>query len=172
MATDLLPEFQKYLLSRQLVPEENVSFYAWWVSRFLAFSNTREGLPGQLLVERFIEHLRQKKAIADWQLRQAQEAIRLYLDHFPEGKREGPPAVNTVSGSLSQKEAILKARQAIRLKHYSYKTERSYVDWIRRFYEYLQNVLKRDLVRQPLASGDVQEYLSHLAIKQKVSSST
>ncbi len=113
MTRDLLPEFQKYLLSRQLVPEKNVSFFAWWVSRFLAFSNTHEGLTRQLLVERFIEHLTKEKHVADWQLRQAQDAVRLYLDHFPEGKAGGLPAISTTSGFPSQTEAISKARQII-----------------------------------------------------------
>ena len=68
-----MPEFQKYLLSRQLVPEKNVSFYAWWVSKFLAFSNTHGGLSRQLLVERFLDHLTKHEHITDCQLRQAQD---------------------------------------------------------------------------------------------------
>jgi hypothetical protein len=40
----ILPEFQDFLLSRSLVPEKNVSFYAHWVSKFLVFSNRNEGL--------------------------------------------------------------------------------------------------------------------------------
>jgi len=33
------PEFQDFLLSRKIVPEKDVPFYAHWVSKFLAFSN-------------------------------------------------------------------------------------------------------------------------------------
>ncbi len=40
MKNRVLPEFQNFLLSRSLVPEKNASFYAHWVSKFLAFSNT------------------------------------------------------------------------------------------------------------------------------------
>jgi hypothetical protein len=32
---ELLPEFQKFLLERKLAPEKNISFFAYWVSRFL-----------------------------------------------------------------------------------------------------------------------------------------
>jgi hypothetical protein len=38
MATTLdgkLPEFQKYLLEKNLTPAKNLPFYAHWVSRFL-----------------------------------------------------------------------------------------------------------------------------------------
>jgi len=39
-----LPEFQNFLLSRKLAPENNVPLYAYWVSKFLAFSNNNENL--------------------------------------------------------------------------------------------------------------------------------
>ena len=35
----VLPEFQEFMIARKLVPEKYVSFYAHWVSRFLAFAN-------------------------------------------------------------------------------------------------------------------------------------
>lgn len=37
----LLPEFQKFLLERKLVPEKNIPYFAYWISRFLAFAQTR-----------------------------------------------------------------------------------------------------------------------------------
>ncbi len=37
MRHDILPEFQNLLISRQLVPEKNVPFYANWVGKFLSF---------------------------------------------------------------------------------------------------------------------------------------
>ena len=44
MKNPILPEFQDFLVSRSLVPEKNVSFYAHWVSKSLMFSNRNEGL--------------------------------------------------------------------------------------------------------------------------------
>ena len=35
----LLPDFQNFLSSRKLVPEKNVPYYAYWVSKFVDFSN-------------------------------------------------------------------------------------------------------------------------------------
>ena len=54
MKNRVLPEFQNFLLSRSLVPEKNVSFYAHWVSKFLAFSNRNEELQPDLRVEKFL----------------------------------------------------------------------------------------------------------------------
>lgn len=63
-------------------------------------------------------------------------------------------------------------REAIRLRHYAYKTERSYLSWVRRFYDYVSNIKKKNVKTQELSSGDVRDYLSFLALRQRVSSST
>jgi integron integrase len=58
-------------------------------------------------------------------------------------------------------------RAAIRLRHYSYRTEKAYVDWIRRFVIYHGR-------RHPRAMGgeEVRDFLSHLANDRQVSPST
>lgn len=61
MEETLLPEFQEYLLSRKLVPEKKVSFYAHWVSKFLTFSNRNENLNQNLRMERFLNQLKNQK---------------------------------------------------------------------------------------------------------------
>jgi integron integrase len=58
-------------------------------------------------------------------------------------------------------------RQKIRLKHHSIRTERVYVDWIKRF------ILFRHKRHQAsMAAPEVHAFLSHLAIGQKVAAST
>jgi hypothetical protein len=58
-------------------------------------------------------------------------------------------------------------RQTIRLKHYSMRTERAYVDWIKRF------MLFHDK-RHPASMGapEVHAFLSHPAVEQQVAAST
>ncbi|MDP1853385.1 MAG: integron integrase [Candidatus Omnitrophota bacterium] len=63
-------------------------------------------------------------------------------------------------------------REAIRLRHYSYKTERSYTDWAKRFYAYIEEVKKKGAQDGRLGSEDVRNFLSYLAIQRRVSSST
>jgi len=72
----VLPEFQDFLLSRRLVPEKNVPFYVHRVSKFLAFSNKNGQLDQDALVPEFLYSLKSKKNISDWQVRQAEEALR------------------------------------------------------------------------------------------------
>ena len=58
-------------------------------------------------------------------------------------------------------------RHALRLKHYSLRTEQAYISWIRRF------ILFHDK-QHPLTMGvpEITAFLSHLATQQKVSAST
>jgi len=63
-------------------------------------------------------------------------------------------------------------RQALRIKHYSYRTERSYLEWAERLMDYTSEVKKKDVRAAGLDSGDVKDFLGYLALTKKVSSST
>lgn len=58
-------------------------------------------------------------------------------------------------------------RSRLRVKHYSIRTERSYVDWIKRFIWFHGK-------RHPKEMGalEIEAYLSHLAVQRNVSAST
>jgi integron integrase len=68
----------------------------------------------------------------------------------------------------NQKPKLLaQVREAMRARHYSKRTEQTYVHWIRRFIFFHE-------VRHPaeMAEAEVNEFLTHLAVKDKVSAST
>ena len=71
------------------------------------------------------------------------------------------PATNNDPKLLDQ------VRDAIRLRHYSIRTEKAYVDWCRRFILFHKK-------RHPREMGEVEvsAYLTHLAVNRKVSAST
>src|SRR5689334_12887101 len=58
-------------------------------------------------------------------------------------------------------------REALRIRHYSYRTEQQNVGWIRRF-------IRHHGLRHPLQMGgpEVESFLSHLAIQRQVSAAT
>ena len=58
-------------------------------------------------------------------------------------------------------------RNRIRLKHYSIRTEQAYIDWIRRFIRFNGN--RHPAVLEP---GDVEHFLTSLAVDRKVAAST
>ena len=172
MRDRILPEFQDFLVSRSLVPEKNVSFYAHWVIKFLSFSNRNQDLGPDLRVRNFLNQLKSQKNISDWQIKQADDALRLYIHHFLDGETS-ILSPNVPRKRLTDVSKILgEMRQALRIKHYSYRTERSYMEWSERFIHYLSNVRKKDVRAGGLDSADVRDFLSYLALKRRVSAST
>ncbi|RJQ55914.1 MAG: hypothetical protein C4526_02785 [Nitrospiraceae bacterium] len=141
MNGNVLPEFQEFLLAHDLVNKKYIAFYAYWSSKFLAFSNGREGLTHELRVAEFLDHLGSQNNIADWQVRQAGDAVRLYFDHFLGGK---VPASCTgqPKESADVPQILREMREAIRIRHYSYRTEKSYLDWVKRFFGYVMSARK------------------------------
>lgn len=174
MKNKTLPEFQSFLLSRSLVPEKNVSFCAYWASKFLSFSNNNENLTPDLRVREFLNHLRQQKNITDWQLRQADDALRLYMNHFLAGNTStlSPNLPENEKKSFDITQILYEMREAIRIKHYSYSTEQTYLDWAKRFFYYIANEKRKDIHSAGFDSNDVRDYLSYLALKRNVSAST
>jgi hypothetical protein len=58
-------------------------------------------------------------------------------------------------------------RAAIRVRHYSIRTERAYMDWIRRFILYHGKRHPRDM-----GEAEVAAFLSHLAVDGGVAAAT
>jgi integron integrase len=151
--------------------------------------------PGQ--VERYLDALGRHSRLQDWQLRQVVDALRhlfcgivgadwcdgfdwrrwsdgfatLARDHptvgrdhvlaagpAPAARRRDPVEVATVRRRFVA---------AIRVAHYSIRTERSYWDWIARFLRFHSDV---DL--DALSSGHVARFLEHLAVNRQVAANT
>jgi predicted aldo/keto reductase-like oxidoreductase len=68
---------------------------------------------------------------------------------------------------LLPKKLLDQVRDAIRLKHYAYRTEETYVQWIRRY------ILFHDK-RHPIEMGkaEIEAFLTHLAVAGQVAAST
>ncbi len=58
-------------------------------------------------------------------------------------------------------------RLALRRAHYSYRTEQSYVHWIRRFVRFHHRRHPRDM-----GAAEVTAFLNHLTAKRRVASAT
>jgi integron integrase len=82
------------------------------------------------------------------------------------------PQVRTTLGSQAGRDAtkpklLDQVREALRSRHYSKRTEQTYVHWCKRFIFFHK-------VRHPaeMAEREVNQFLTHLAVKDKVSAST
>ena len=63
----------------------------------------------------------------------------------------------------SDRQAIDQVREILRLKHYAYRTEQAYLDWIRRFVPFHGS-------HHPILMGvdDVERFISYLANERRV----
>ena len=68
---------------------------------------------------------------------------------------------------MAEKKLLDQVRDKIRLKHYSYKTEKAYVHWIRRFILFHDKRHPRDM-----AEPEISRFLRFLAREKRVSAST
>ena len=71
------------------------------------------------------------------------------------------------SSSAQPPKLLDRLREALRSRHYSRRTEQTYCHWVKRFI-YFHNL------RHPaqMAEPEINAYLTHLAVKEKVSAST
>lgn len=65
------------------------------------------------------------------------------------------------------KKLLDQVRDAIRLKHYSYRTEQTYIGWIRRYILFHNKMHPKDM-----GGAEVEAFLTHLAVEENVAAST
>ena len=174
MFKNILEKFQQFLQEQKPVQEKYISFYADWVSKFLTYSNNHQNYDNNLTIEKFLNHLDKQNNIEEWQVKQAKKALHLYFECFLKnnkaGDRSDHPQIESRQLTLSQ--VLKEMREAIRLKHYSYRTEQSYIDWAKKFYNYIKDTKNKDIDPQDFDTDDLKAFLSYLAIRKQVSSST
>jgi hypothetical protein len=68
---------------------------------------------------------------------------------------------------MDQPRLLDRVREAIRVRHYSLRTEQAYIQWIRRFIFFHDK-------RHPETMGEpeISRFLTHLAVNRKVAPST
>jgi integron integrase len=118
--------------------EKTIPFCVRWVRSFFAeYGGRRRRDLGRGEIEAFLRKVACRPGVANWQVQQAREALEA------------------------------KVVECLRVEHYAYRTEQTYVAWIRRFVEFHG-------WRKPsqLGAAEVRAFLKHLALDKQVSSST
>jgi site-specific recombinase XerD len=165
-----LQQFGEFLLKARLVKERAAPHCVRWARRFLTRPASAEPLADQ--IRRFCEDL-EREGRQDWQVRQAEYALRIYFVNFlhrTDWHHRSPSTVVDEAGRTDPLAALEQLRQRLRTRHYSYRTECSYVDWVRRFCAYLAE--RQSTPHPRIASEGVRDYLTHLAVRQHVSAGT
>ncbi len=157
------------------VPVDKAKWYVRWAEKF---AKSLKGKPlkvrSQQDVEAFLDDLKVKGR--PWQVEQARAALDILYgdllnldlgkgDHEEETFRDAGPGVG--EAKKRYRDLFKKLEKALRLRHYSLRTEQSYGSWLARFLAFLD-------LKPPdeLDSEAVREYLDYLARVRQVSAST
>jgi integrase len=171
---ELESELQKYgefLLKANLVPERMAPFFVRWVRWFLKYGGSEASLAERM--DRFCANLEQSGRWKDWQIAQAERAVRVYFVNYlkqTDWNKRPESKVWDTEGRVDGLAALAELRARLRTKHYSYRTEQTYMDWSRRFLDYATECQKAP--RPTVAPETVRDYLAYLAIQQHVSAAT
>ena len=77
-----LEDFQAFLSKLGTIPEDKTKFYLHWVRRFLKSCNYQLDNINADLVSQYLDSLDADEKIADWQVKQAADAVILCVEKY------------------------------------------------------------------------------------------
>lgn len=174
----LWDSYEEAVRARGIGPARLPHFVRWAQVFFKSFGvPPAEGSASR--VEEFLAELSGRGA-PDWQVWQAREAVAILLDVLrkaPPSQPKHPVAArerlfkdSVVRGEVERRyPAELSAlRNAVRVRHFSYRTETAYTDWAARFLTFAGYPELADF--DPASA--VKGYMDYLAVEREVASST
>lgn len=166
-----LQQFGEYVLRKRLVRQSAAPYVVGWVRRFLTRPADGRSLADR--VRAFCESLERTGKAPDWQVRQADESLRIYFLHFldrPDWNQPQDDVPADPAGRVDILQALERMRLRLRTRHYSCRTETTYVDWARRFMAWVAEEQREP--RPAIDAAAVRNFLTHLAVRRGVSAST
>jgi hypothetical protein len=143
--------FKQFLNIKERLREKNIHYYLKWVSdcyRYFDIPVTNPLTNEQNT--KFLDHLAKKHE--DWQVQQADRALRLY-DYFLSRSQQDNNGLNVSVPSDWQK-IQERLRVALNLRHRSYSTEKTYILWLKQFRGFI-----KDKKPHSLEGKDLQDFL-------------
>ncbi len=148
------------------VNDKGRPFFLNWIRRYL----TCEARGASSSVERlkgFLAALEREDRWQDWQVSQAQRAVRWYQRTFEGNIRAEADSAGALGKDSSWDQVYAEARRILRQHDYAYRTEETYLGWMKRFERFCQGK-PPGRVSVDLAKG----FLSDLAVTKEVRAST
>lgn len=164
-----LESFRKYLIQKTKLNNSTQKWTVYWANKLLTpLDDKRPREESFTAIKKMVENY-----YNDFVVSQALEAVRLYwafIDGTDTIDRESEqPKPITSPWTPQFEEWSRKAREVLRLRHRSVRTEKAYMGWIERFFEH---VAQRSPQPRELTADDVRAFLSYLAVDKAVSAST
>ena len=169
-----LHDVEAYWKSRNLVDERHLGYYIRWLQRFLAGPGGDSRLSAQDAQQVFVEQLDRQGDIPEWQIRQAARAVELFQKHYLRYRAETNGTETLPDGQVSPVSipptlaaAMAETQRLIRIRHYAYRTEQTYLAWLSQY---------RNFVEKSGLPWDVPDtaraFLAQLALQRNVAAST
>ena len=174
------------------VPAKNAESYVKWAEKFAVATKGKPIRERSVAdIRKFLFELSIQRSIHPWQVHQAEEALVFLYEGFLKldlGLNTVRPLVpwpgisnSTLKAPQQFKDRALskteekarygelysKFRSAMRVRHYSIRTERAYAQWIGRLLSFY-----KDKPAESIDTDDIQSYLNYLAEERKVAAST
>ena len=175
---ELRNQYASFLTQRQ-VPRYSHNSYFKWLRFYLDFCNKYHHTPSlRSSLSLFMAKLHDKKQTSRQQ-KQAQHAIHLYYALVNDDGMDGKLNQAAVQSQYAAHKRALTSEQAvwekiysdldaaIKVRHYSPRTYKSYAGWTRQLQSFT-----RQKGPALLTIDDVKSFLTHLAVKRKVAAST
>ena len=137
----LLAAFGEYLLRSRIADEKHARYYVRWVRQFLGRPAVMPNATPDEALTGFLDTL-ERDGREDWQVEQARKAVTAWFGWRQRAKEAAPApkAAPAPDGSVVADDALAALRDTIRVRHYSYRSEQTYLDWVRRFFDYLREI--------------------------------
>ena len=153
--------FSAYLKNTAGISPRHIPHYLRWVGEYKRSKESDQPDRNQAL-QHFQNQL--ERTVESWRVNQALNAVRHYWFWKDRQDRKGSPVHKAGPGS---EDLLTEAKRLLRLQHKSYRTEQTYLGWIRRFLTQVQPV-----VRTEIQAHHLRHYLSYLAVERRVSAAT
>lgn len=169
-------EFKQFVMNHYHQNETAAQWSCYWANRFVSqFPSWKENQEKTIAL--FLSDLSRHKPEKTVAL--AQRAIMWFLEFSKNYNGKAEP----VSEEDSPTRALWRAfsasmmrqvREIVRLKHYSVRTEKSYLSWTRRILDYIekQGAVPWQDEKPQITADHLRSYLSYLAVEKRVSAAT
>ena len=174
-----LSSYGEFLLKRSIISPGKEQYYITWVRGFFYDESSFKGRTWEEKLPQYLDKLAGQPRVAAWQVDQADQAVRLYFQNFYATDKSSIKEIQTGSdndtpGVYDSNKALEDLKEWMRIKHYAYKTEQSYLNWCKRFFSYSIESKGGGEQRGSVHVSPelIKDFLAQLAIQRKASKST
>ncbi len=176
-----LTSFGDFLLKSSMVQPGRAKYFVNWVRQYLSIERSLKGQGWEEKLPQFLDGIGGEPNIKPWQVDQADQAVRLYFQNYHAANKSKTRQASSHKSKTGQKnperfnrkQVMDDVREWLRIKHYAYKTELSYLSWCKRFFVYSEQCKGIDQEGNILVTPQlIKDFLAKLATRDHVAKST